>query len=115
MAFSKAAIAALREALVAGWAALGRDFDPASNPGGPKRWWSYSLVCLERAGAFTGVTHLGETDWYCAGAEVLLKARRGTRWYLEYSPEVDTSFAILFLLRSSKTRDVMAKLEKQLY
>jgi hypothetical protein len=77
----------------------------------------YGLYALEKACVFAGIERLGEVPWYARGAEILLGAQgadggwtppKSTRWLGPKAGRgaqgvVDTSFALLFLLRTSET------------
>ena len=79
----------------------------------------YLLWSLERVGVAYGLTTIGNVDWYDWGAGILLapgaQAADGS-WTGSgggYGPDVDTSFAILFLAKSNFTRDLSSKLTGQ--
>ncbi|MFO0799862.1 MAG: HEAT repeat domain-containing protein [Gemmataceae bacterium] len=67
----------------------------------------YSLWSLERVGVLYGVDKIGGVDWYAGGSDYLvaLQAADGA-WPGEYGPEVDTSFAVLFLCKANLARDL---------
>ena len=70
-------------------------------------WRFYWLWSLERAAALAGVEKLGDRDWYGEGAAVLLaEQKENGSWVGSESPFLATSFAVLFLSRS--TRRVVA-------
>lgn len=56
----------------------------------------YYLYGLERVGLACGYKYFGTTDWYKAGVKMLLASQKGSG---EWSGEVNTSFAVLFLVR----------------
>ena len=62
----------------------------------------YYLYGLERFGALADMDQIGSINWYSAGAEHLLEtqAENGS-WRSTYDATVDTSFALLFLGRST--------------
>ena len=64
----------------------------------------YALYGIERAGVASGYKYFGDLDWYknCADAVVKLQQPDGSfasRSGFGFSPEIDTSFALLFLSR----------------
>ncbi|MBI1345779.1 hypothetical protein GC163_05775 [bacterium] len=66
----------------------------------------YFLYGCERAGAISGHKEFGAVNWYETGVDFLLKRQAADgSWDISgnYSAEVDTSFAILFLSRATKT------------
>lgn len=90
-------------------------------------WSYYGLYALEKAALFWNLKELGGVPWYQTGAEVLLDIQNEdggwgrarvptsrTRWVAK-SDTISSCFALLFLLRSSRTyhpttpRDVDAK------
>lgn len=74
----------------------------------PQRYVYYFLYALERYHAFKdraeGNDDILGGDWYDTGVTYLrnMAGTRNTGWRAEHSAQVDTSFAILFLVRSSK-------------
>ncbi|HEX4607586.1 MAG TPA: HEAT repeat domain-containing protein [Urbifossiella sp.] len=72
----------------------------------------YFLWSLERVGMIYGTDRIAGVDWYALGAGRLIPAQnrdgswggRGT-----YGPEVDTSFALLFLARANPANDLTSK------
>ncbi len=76
----------------------------------------YFLWSVERVGVLFGMEKIGGIDWYDVGAEELVAAQnisgswgRGGR-----GAEVDTAFAILFLVRSNPIKDLSTRLQKDL-
>ncbi len=70
-------------------------------------WRFYWLWSLERASTLAGVGVFGERSWYAEGATELLAIQKDDgHWVGAESPMLATSFAILFLSRS--TRRVVA-------
>jgi hypothetical protein len=63
----------------------------------------YYLYGVERLGTILNQTSFGSTDWYKQGSAFLIsrQADNGS-WSSNYDPVVDTSFAILFLSRSTQ-------------
>lgn len=62
----------------------------------------YYLYGVERLATFAEANQLGSVDWYQAGADYLIahQTQSGV-WTVSYPDVVDTSFAILFLSRST--------------
>ena len=79
------------------------NFDVTRNPGEPEGGWhTYYLYGLERAGVLTRARYLGRWDWYKHGADYLLERQRSDgSWKREGDVFLDTSFALLFLERST--------------
>jgi hypothetical protein len=90
---------AIRDALA--W--LQDNFDVTKNPGQPANaWHHYYLYGLERAGILSRSRFVGKFDWYLEGAQFLLASQRGNgSWAGDQAGTIDTSFAILFLRRST--------------
>jgi hypothetical protein len=66
-------------------------------------WRFYWLWSLERAAALGGFAELDGRDWYAEGAKVLLEEQRDDgSWVGSESPFLATSFAVLFLSRSTR-------------
>lgn len=62
----------------------------------------YYLYTLERLGALSGRSIFGERDWYEEGSDHLLDTQQAAgAWTGEISPEVSTSFAVMFLSLST--------------
>lgn len=60
----------------------------------------YLLYGVERVGLASGYKYFGKMDWYKAGANTLLKSQGGDgSWPGGYGPVVNTSYALLFLVR----------------
>ena len=62
------------------------------------KYWYYYLYCMERVGLASGKKYFGTTDWYRAGTEKLLPRQKDGKWGTSVGV-VDTSFALLFLVR----------------
>jgi hypothetical protein len=74
----------------------------------------YFFWSLERVGVIFGADKIGGVDWHTAGARTLLRAQNPDgSWKVSYGPEVDTSFAVLFLCRSNLARDLSSKVQKE--
>ncbi len=82
-----------------GFAWLSENWSVESNPGGKQEWHYYYLYGLERAGVLAGRKWIGDHDWYREGAEYLLDRQHPNGgWPGGF---LDTSFALLFLKRST--------------
>lgn len=82
---------------------LGMDWVHANftidKPTGPHAYYLYGV---ERLGTLAGAARLGGVDWYDAGADYLMQQQdQYGKWKFSYSDVVDTSFALLFLARST--------------
>ena len=103
-------------ALVDGLAWLADTFTVENNVDGTgtaQMWHYYYLYGLERTGAKTGVTYIGEHDWYREGAEHLLAAQEKDGGWKEADGQerpadstelatTQTCFALLFLKRTTR-------------
>ncbi|MBX9627267.1 MAG: hypothetical protein K2X82_25920, partial [Gemmataceae bacterium] len=74
----------------------------------------YFLWSLERVGVIYGADKIGGVDWYDVGARFLLETQqRDGSWQAtaghRASPDVDTSFAVLFLLKANIARDLSSR------
>jgi hypothetical protein len=66
-------------------------------------WRYYWLWSVERAATIAGIERFGETDWYVSGARALLDGQRDDgSWVGSEAPVFATSFALLFLTRSTR-------------
>ena len=107
--------ALLRKAMWEGLAWIQDNWDLGDNPGQPGNWPFYWIYGLERCARLSGVEYVGAHDWFFEGASRLLTDQKpngawpshqrmrppgnqNVRWW---SDQVDTSFAILFLTRST--------------
>lgn len=71
----------------------------------------YFLWSLERVAVAFGLNTLGAKDWYTWGCEMLVQSQGADgAWKGEHGPEVDTSFALLFLRRVNLAKDLTATL-----
>jgi hypothetical protein len=75
-------------------------------------YWSLERVCV-----IYGAEKVGGIDWYEAGAHTLVtrQSSNGT-WAVggSYGVEVNTSFAVLFLLKSNLARDLSGRVQNKL-
>ncbi|MEE8106603.1 MAG: hypothetical protein V3T86_13795 [Planctomycetota bacterium] len=105
----------VRTSIYDGLAWIANNWDVQDNPGQRGNWPFYWLYGLERCGRLTGVDNMGKHDWYVEGAERIMSDQRedgswprtqrmrppgnqNVRWW---SDQVDTAFAILFLVQST--------------
>jgi hypothetical protein len=100
------------EGVLEGLVWLSEHFTVTDNPDPPNQWHYYYLYGLERTGAKTGVTHVGQHDWYREGAEHLLAAQEPAGGWAEAAASgkpadstesaiTQTCFALLFLKRAT--------------
>jgi hypothetical protein len=82
----------------------------AQGPGIRKGY--YYLWSLERVAVAYSLETIGNKDWYAWGAQLLLASQdaEGT-WSGEFTPDVDTCFALLFLRRANLARDLTVHLK----
>jgi hypothetical protein len=75
----------------------------------------YFFWSLERVGVLFGTDKIGGVDWYDAGAASLLafQTAQGSWVGGRYTPEVNTSFAILFLTKANVARDLTSRINKE--
>lgn len=96
---------------------------PANN-GGPKvsdptggdlRGDYYFMWSLERVCVVFGLKSLGGRNWHEWGAAFLLaKQNESGSWSGKYGPEIDTSFALMFMCRSNIVRDLSGIRERSM-
>ncbi|HVR73603.1 MAG TPA: VWA domain-containing protein, partial [Planctomycetota bacterium] len=71
----------------------------------PERWRFYYLYSLERVGRVLGLDFIGEHEWYPEGAKHLVSTQLADGSWVgdseEKDPRLATSFALLFLTRST--------------
>ena len=76
-------------------------------------WAHYWLWSLERAATLAGVQKFGKHDWYAQGADYLKKTqRKDGSWVGSAAAHLTTSFALLFLSRSTR-RAVTTEIENR--
>ena len=80
-----------------GW--LDKNFGGIAQAAG--KWGYYLLYGVERVGLASGYKYFGKTDWYKVCAEGLLGSQNKDdgSWQGGADPVVDTSYALLFLVR----------------
>ncbi|MBI5722910.1 MAG: DUF4159 domain-containing protein [Planctomycetes bacterium] len=83
------------------------EFEKSLKPGGliSTSWGGailYHLYGVERVGLASGRKHFGTTDWYKAGAEVIINRQQPDGSCGEFGPHVGTSYALLFLVRGQR-------------
>lgn len=68
----------------------------------------YTLWSIERVAVIYGKEKIGDLDWYEVGSAALLRAQNGEgAWsHINYGAEVNTSFAVLFLMRANLAKDM---------
>lgn len=100
---------------VAESARAGRGALYLQNGGGHGHHDLYFFWSLERVGVLFAMDKMGGVDWYEAGAHTLVATQgRDGSWPGNYSPEVNTTFAILFLCKSNLARDLSGKIKNEL-
>jgi hypothetical protein len=84
------------------------------DPGNRNQKFFYCVLwSIERVGTVYGLKTIGGKDWYGWGAEMLLSSQEEDgSWKGELAQGgVDTSFALLFLLRSNLVKDLSAAIK----
>jgi hypothetical protein len=87
------------------WLVQNFTLDKARGEGdaGGGRWYFYYLYAFERFATLAKLKAVAGVDWYStAGALVLARQRANGSWSAGNDDVVDTSFAVLFLVRSTK-------------
>jgi hypothetical protein len=81
---------------------LAANFSVSTNPKSPQ-WPLYYLYSVERVGVFCATESIGKHRWYPMGAKHLVDIQRADgAWDVGTgSPEIETSFALLFLTRAT--------------
>ncbi len=74
------------------WLARRMDLDEAPRQ---KIRYTYYLYAVERVGMLSGLSRIGEHDWYRLGAEQLVRSQQGDGSWM--GNLIDTSFALMFL------------------
>ncbi len=97
---------AFKQALdrAAAWVDANFTLDKArgAGDGGGGQWYFYYLYAFERFATLAGVTHVAGHHWYDEGARLILaKQQEDGSWTHSHGPEVNTGFAVLFLIRST--------------
>jgi hypothetical protein len=91
-----------------GFIALAASLDtPFAGAGRDLQQGHYFLWSLERVAMVYGLNTIGNRDWYAWGATLLVNSQGADgAWHGQYSPCVDTAFALLFLRKSNLARDL---------
>jgi hypothetical protein len=85
----------------------------ALDPDQPRDY--YFLWSLERVAVAYDLTTIGSRDWYAWGSQVAVAVQRPDgSWKGKYGPDVDTSFALLFLRRANLTAELTAHFRRKL-
>ena len=73
----------------------------------------YMLWSVERMAVAYGLDSIGDQDWYRWGSDYLLSTQAGDgSWNPpNYTPEVNTAFAILFLTKANSVRDLSGRIK----
>jgi hypothetical protein len=66
----------------------------------------YFLWSVERVGMAYGLKKIGAIDWYAMGADRILAMQQAGGSWSDYSPNVGTSLALLFLKRTNVASDL---------
>ncbi|HEV3142474.1 MAG TPA: hypothetical protein VGZ47_01165 [Gemmataceae bacterium] len=68
----------------------------------------YCLWSIERVGMIFGEPRMGNNDWYAWGSTHLVKNqfKDGSWTNGKYGPDIDTSFALMFLCRANLVKDM---------
>ena len=84
---------------------LAGEFPKLVNPAAAVESRLYTLYGIERIGVASGYKYLNKVDWFQAGADFLIRSQvpqgASAAWAQGYPPEIDTSFALLFLSRGA--------------
>lgn len=92
-----------------GFAFLGQTYAAAGTPAGnPAPGGNYYFLwSLERVCMVYGVTTIGNKDWHYWGADILVRSQANNgSWGGGSGPEVNTSFALMFLSRANLVKDL---------
>lgn len=82
---------------------------------GPPPLDYYFLWSVERVGMAYGIEKMGPIDWYAWGSNQILRNQSNDgSWRGMYGAEVDTSLALLFLLRANFAKDLSKALRGRL-
>jgi hypothetical protein len=80
-----------------------------ANPGGSGGWdYYYYLWGVERVGRMANLTHIGTNNWYKDGLHIMMVKQfkegywMNNKWWEQEADIIDTSFALLFLKKSTK-------------
>ena len=97
-----AVVARAEKALQASYAWISSRFDAYLAEG---RNLFYTLYSLEKVGDLARIERFDGRDWYAEGASLLLRKQRADGGWGTY---IDTSFALLFLVRATRILDARA-------
>lgn len=90
------------------WMGTHLTIDKVSGHGGH----CYFLYALERYAELAGLKAIGNADWYNDGVQYLKGQQKPDgSWQTSYAPIIDTSFALLFLGRSTRKTLTRIKIE----
>jgi hypothetical protein len=93
-----------RKAIDEGVEWFAKNFSRETNPGGGQRWHSYYLYGIERVCAIEKLDLIGAHHWYWEGASwFVTKQGRDGSWGSGGDRYFETSFALLFLSRATKS------------
>ncbi len=87
-----------------GWLSSNLTFDKASgeSDNGRTRYTYYYLYAFERFATLADIKQINGIDWYSEAARIILaKQRDDGSWTADDGIEVNTAFAVLFLVRST--------------
>jgi hypothetical protein len=93
-----------RRAIDEGVEWFAKNFSRETNPGGGQRWHSYYLYGVERVCAIEKLELIGAHHWYWEGASwFVIKQGLDGNWGSGADRYFETSFALLFLSRATKS------------
>lgn len=93
-----------RKAIDEGVEWFAKNFSRETNPGGGQRWHSYYLYGIERVCAIEKLELIGAHHWYWEGASwFVIKQGLDGNWGSGADRYFETSFALLFLSRATKS------------
>lgn len=82
---------------------------PGAGVGTLGDWMSdlYFLWTLERVCMVYGLKDIHRRDWYAIGSKYLMESQNHDgSWRHKYSPEIETSFGLMFMCRSNLVKDL---------
>jgi hypothetical protein len=93
-----------RKAIEEGIDWFAKNFSRDTNPFGGQRWHPYYLYGIERVCAIENIDMIGEHPWYWEGASwFVTNQNTDGRWRSGVDQYFQTSFALLFLSRATKS------------